>query len=201
MKYHPMIFSAESVRAVLRDAKTQTRRVIVPQPDAGLRGSVFVPSGLEDGHGREIRTPYYPEDRIWLKETWAQPFGESGAVFYRADGPDRADDGPWKSPRFMPRRASRITLEILFARPERLQEITEEDARAEGAGTTDVDDDYVSEIERGTQERQLAELLKGGQMSARFNYWMLWDDLNARRGYPWESNPWIWRIEFKRIEP
>jgi len=78
---------------------------------------------------------------------------------------------------FMPRWASRITLEITGIRVERLQEITEEDAIAEGIIET-------------------SHALPGGKLTAYGEYMLLWDALNAKRGYPWESNPWVWVIEF-----
>jgi len=66
----PIIFSGVSVQAILAGAKTQTRRLLKPQPSAGVRQSVFVPSGFEDGHGREIRVPYRPGMLLWVRESW-----------------------------------------------------------------------------------------------------------------------------------
>lgn len=82
----------------------------------------------------------------------------------------------------MPRWASRITLEIVNVRVERVQEISEEDAIAEGCKP------YIDPFE----ETQIT--------SAVNSYVQLWDHLNAKRGYPWESNPWVWVVEFRRLE-
>ena len=136
MKERPILFNGEMVRAILDGSKTQTRRVIKPQPCAGVRRSPFIRSGLEDGHGRELRSPYgIPGDGLWVRETWQQPYSwppytPSAKVspnyhmaLYRAATAARDlwgqgysfywDDIPfWRSPIFMPRWASRIDLEV-----------------------------------------------------------------------------------------
>jgi len=167
MKEQPILFSSEMVKTILDGRKTQTRRVIKPQPNSGVRQSPFVKSGLEDGHGREIKCPYgQPGDLLWVKETWNGTQGEG--VAYRATNPEMNGE-PWKSSRFMPRWASRITLEIVNIRVERLQEIKPLDAVAEG-----MDPDRHSVIE----------------------FRNLWNAINGKRGYGWDINPWVWVIEF-----
>ncbi|GHT90145.1 hypothetical protein FACS1894137_19510 [Spirochaetia bacterium] len=81
----------------------------------------------------------------------------------------------WKSPLYMPRVASRFLLEVKSIKVERLQDISEEDARAEGGGG----------IEPG---------------EVFFNFGNLWDSINAKRGYSWEMNPWVYVIEFMRVK-
>jgi hypothetical protein len=111
-------------------------------------------------------------------------------TYYKADQPSLlpADygyhDGPWKPSIFMPRWASRITLEITNIRAERLQEITEEDARDEGVI-------FVEEQLPGDDT---------WRPYARKEFESLWNSLNAKRGHGWQTNPWVWVVEFKRID-
>jgi len=211
---HPIIFSGEMVRAILDGRKTQTRRIIhkshfpdgsfadaiYPAADTGWiswQGAVKPGPHLAEFTKQQYRTgwpcPYgVPGDLLWVRETWRAEelpvFGEDG-IRYKADGvfipignsreaSDRwaaaRGDSPvetWRSPIHMPRWASRITLEIVSIRVERVQEISEGDAEAEGCC-----------------------IAAGG----RGYYQKLWESLNARRGFPWASNPWTWVIEFRR---
>ena len=201
MKERPIIFSTEMVRAILEGRKTQTRRVIKPQPTKGLLIGCYWEDGkpetaewcLADKYGdpidaKPLNCPYGPVgDRLWVKETF-QTLGSKKNTVYRATGgaeltwningtTHRETLKKWRSPLFMPRWASRITLEITGLRVERLQDITEEDAVIEG----------------------LPPREQTGFDTARYRYHILWDSLNAKRGYAWESNPWVWVIEFKRL--
>ena len=190
----PILFSGEMVRAILDGRKTQTRRVIKPQPSAGVRRSVFVLSGLEDGHGRELRCPYgRPGDTLWVRETWAshkymddtKPSEfTAGAqmlpVWYRADGVQSDERGKWRPSIFMPRWASRITLRVVDVRVEQVQDISEEDAVAEGV-TKNLPDGWIC-----------AE-------SHRMIFKRLWNSINGTRGYAWYTNPWVWVVEFEEV--
>ena len=203
MKERPIIMTAESVRAILDGHKTMTRRVVKPGrtfpmqsdwelevlPNGGIiRQSkddiVFsVKSGglskaMQD---KIIRCPYgVPGDRLWVKETYALDIpGCPNGVTYHADHVDPKGDGPanpikWKSPLFMPRKYSRITLEILSVRVERVQEMTYHDLEAEG--------------------------MSGELGAAIEQYIKLWDSLNAKRGYPWADNPWVFVIKFEAAQ-
>lgn len=188
------------VQAILDGRKTQTRRIVKPQPSSGIRKSVFVKSGLEDGHGREIKPRYQPSDILWVRETWyyeehmhdlteGEPDLASGRYshryVYKADNRDYpvnvgVGEHGWKPSIHMPREAARIFLQVTNVRVERLQDITEEDAIAEGMSKTLVDG--VTFI------------------SAKGKFHALWDTLYAKRGHPWENNPWVWVYEFMRIE-
>jgi hypothetical protein len=108
----------------------------------------------------------------------------------------------WIPSIFMPRWASRITLEITKARVERLQKISEEDAVAEGcrAGRVtgkDVADFLISDA--SPIEKELAKALGPGEFTARHDYTRLWDSINGTK-HPWNSNPLVWVLEFKRVE-
>ena len=197
------------VRAILAGRKTQTRRIVKPQPHGGVRHSPFVPSGLEDGHGHELRPPYgQPEDRLWVRETWAlsgwaadQKPAEyqhpeaalRNNLLFRADA-DGYDDcmQHWRPSIHMPRWASRITLEITGVRVERLQDICEADALAEG-------------IERPEDIRNID--VWDGAERALFNglnqpvtqFRRLWESINGPGA--WGANPWVWVVEFRRAQP
>ena len=145
-----------------------------------------------------------PGDRLWVRETWANFGGDADlyqhhkpGVAYRAtwDGdkygwPDFAHHvsyvpgDKWRPSIFMPRWASRITLEITEIRVQRAQEISGEDIKAEG-----IEGDYYPDVEATDPH------------SAAIYYMELWDSLNSKRGYGWDKNPWVWAITFRRIAP
>lgn len=187
MDAKPIIFSGEMVRAILDGHKTQTRRVIKPQFNqtwgAGVRNqdpdyfSVHVDIKEPDGEWRWLRCPYGKAgDILWVRETWAHV---DGAIWYAADGIDipRNDGVKLRPSIHMPRWASRITLEITNVRVERLFDISQEDAKAEGVS-----------IEA---TRTLTHV---GAFA------ITWDAINKKRGYGWEggTNPWLWVVEFRR---
>jgi len=219
IKERPIIMGAESVRAILEGRKTQTRRVIKPQPSVTYHwsGDAYEEGGMVKAvlsSKPTIHFDYMPKcrwqvgDLLWVRETFVDegsffgtlnirtvkdPEGIESEIIYRADDNDfvwTKDDGTidfdkkkrrcashWKSPIFMPRWASRITLEITDIRVERVQDITENDARAEG---------MTSPL------RYIGAL--------RDAYIKTWNSLNAKRGYPWESNPWVWVVSFKVVK-
>ena len=191
---HPILFSVEMVRAIMEGRKTQTRRVIKPQPN-DIRESPFVKSGIEDTHGYEIKRKYAPGDKLWVRETW-MPFTEngvrSGMAIYRAtDKPEQDGDRPlkWRPSIFMPRWASRITLEVVSVRVERVQDISEEDALSEGISFW-----KPKEMDNRPFEENF------WTNYPQFAFQNLWDSINAKRGYSWDANPWVWVIEFRRVE-
>lgn len=197
MKERPILFSAAMVRAILSGAKTQTRRIAKPKRS-------MEPMSDECPYGQT-------GDRLWVRETWADVNTEGGPAFtYRADANLRfcsADAFPveydrypgmnfamwcsdlwsgspghgWRPSIHMPRWACRLVLEITDVRVERLQAISEADALAEGVALTSVEG-----FERAGMERP-----------AGFAFRDLW----TSTGGDWDSNPWVWVIEFKRITP
>ena len=185
MAEHPILFSDEMVKAILEGRKTQTRRVLRKQPRD--ISPMNVPNmwmiHKESGAGQIIGCNYgRPGDRLWVRETWAKaiPLGASihaeRVYHYRADG----DVLPkWKPSIFMPRWASRITLEIVRVRVQRLQEISGDECTLEGVEVA------WSDPNNNEQER------------AAFQN--LWDRINAARGCGWNVNPWVWVIEFKKL--
>ncbi len=157
VREHPIIFSPPMVEAILDGKKTQTRRILKPQP-------ISVAYLIGYPYGRA-------GDKLWVKEHYDEKLKDyyraqlkklPAAVFY-ADKYMKK----WKSPIFMPRWASRITLEVTDIKVQRLQDITDEDARKEGC-----------------EDRRV--------------YSILWNELNLKRGYGWNRNPWVWVISFKR---
>lgn len=193
MKEKPILMSGAMVRAILDGRKTQTRRVVkwstVPKthdydfepyaiiegwPYLSVRGSVDTETPLASPYGK-------PGDRLWVKETFMpDPYINSVAsTIYRATEaePERYSGHNWKPSIFMPRIRSRITLEITGVRAERLNEISANDATAEGV-------EIITSIDHGSTDPVAA-------------YRVLWESINGKGS--WEKNPWVWCISFKRI--
>lgn len=217
MKEYPILFSAPMVRAILNGTKTQTRRVLKPQPDGWIRGSsgtIGVPKKItskkphkngsiwqeEDGTCYDdINCPFGKVgDRLWVRETWQKTL--SGKYIYRSDYPDgyKADHtatGDWKPSIFMPRAASRITLEIIHVRVERLQGIIEQDAIAEGVKTNAQNgiDDYNGEWWNYTA----VDFDDYPCSSAVESYETLWTSINGPES--WAQNPFVWVISFVKV--
>lgn len=183
MKDHPIIFSAEMVRAILAGTKTQTRRVVKPQPDERSKYPVT------EMWFRDIQCRYGKVgDRLWVREK----FSISGNGYFYSDESDGTVKVAWSSPIYMPRKASRITLEITNVRVERLQEISETDAKAEGVIVTE---GHINCERLFSELRPDLEKISAAQQAFSDG----WDKLNAKRGFSWERNPWVWVIEFKKI--
>ncbi len=188
------------VRAILDGRQTQTRRIVKPQPSEHVTGGTYNWNGPLPFMNMPIdcildACPYgLPGDRLWVRETWT-PVLQNAALVFRADGHSE-ESLKWKPSIHMPRRLSRITLEITAVRVERLQDITEEDAIAEGI-----------ERQGGGFVDYTVKSRSSNQPTAKASYSTLWDSINAKstaaaiRGdaHPWESNPWVWVVEFKRL--
>lgn len=181
MNERPILFSGPMVKAILAGRKTQTRRLVKPKPGfrAGLLPQLFV----------ELCNPYgAPGDRLWVKETFGYHLcagSDSERVHYRADSECCPTDGEriprWRPSIFMPRRLSRLTLEVKRVRVERLQDISPADCKAEGLDR---------EIHSWAVPGNNTELFREGWQAYR----RLWETINGRR--TWSKNPWVWVVEF-----
>jgi hypothetical protein len=229
MKERPILFSAPMVRALLEGTKTQTRRIIKPQPDptlghyleAGGCWSDWTPEMFEDGtwafyNGIVGYEGYFkgphgkPGDRLWVRELhwrwgkWAKngltktgrtkwkfvPVGTSIRYAENAPKTTAKRDGEcgwvYRHARFMFRAHSRITQEITEVRVQRLQDITEDDAKAEGAewyGFADL--------------KPNGDLRDGESVAYRAGFHDLWQSINGEENY--QSNPWVWALTFKAV--
>jgi hypothetical protein len=188
-KERPIIFSGPMVRAILAGNKTQTRRIVKGAALSWLTESEFTPEFTANPENN--LSPYgYAGDRLWVRETWQMNEPPSGAI-YRAGDIAGHIDGGWRPSIFMPRWASRLTLEITAVRVERLQEISTADAMEEGIPQTGG--------EAHAQGLFNLDRTPGHEWDNRTsveNFAVLWDTINAKRA-PWKSNPWVWVIEFK----
>lgn len=221
MRERPIIFNAPMVRAILDGRKTQTRRIVKPQPwpgvpFIGIAGMVAIwrrDYGDDTSMMSLVRLSHgQPGDRLWVKETFAtlcpgsyeeeKPrAGTYQDIRYKASDrmADCADDVRgyrWRPSIHMPRWASRIDLEITAVRVERLQDISEEDAIAEGI-----------EYDQGWEEEPgfgyLDYLSKDDSYSftnPRDSFRSLWGAAYAKGNYGWSANPWVFIYEFRRIE-
>ena len=207
MKERPIIFSGEMVRAILEGRKTQTRRVVKPQPEAvhdgepywfigGYRAWNYRPSSavpLRAG-GNPLPCPYgQPGDRLWVRETWKPCFDDGSGTAYRAARTPGTPEhkGPWKPSTFMPRDRSRLTLVIESVRVERVQAITWADAAAEAV--------TIGKIRQSVgYPAPWRGYMRDENPVEAFN--RLWDSINAKSGFGWAVNPWVWVITFKRVE-
>jgi len=207
----PILFSGPMIRALLDGRKTQTRRVLKPQPPKDelgyeigtVRGPEWYHPAVvgKDGElepGKQVwgvyddwgewgaRVPYMPGDLLWVRE---KAYYGPNRIAYAADnvpigGRDRVEGwGPARSSIHMPRWASRITLEVTAVRVQRLQEISDDDALAEGV-TKVRDNCYVI---RGIDYDEIG-LCHSGPIAP---FAKLWDSLNAKRGFGWDQNPWV----------
>ncbi|MCM7687653.1 hypothetical protein M8S61_08355 [Enterobacter asburiae] len=212
MKERGMIFNGEMVRAILEGRKTQTRRIMKVQPV--LNGSFYEVYGAGwvtsmksvpaiPGHSLASNCPFgLVGDRIWVRETWADAGASAPDLkLYRANYPAHVpthyenvppvDEIRWTPSIHMPRWASRLTLEITGVRVERLNGISETDAEAEGIDMEalfDAQDCYDCIADHNMTGRPTA--------TGAFKY--LWESIYGEES--WKSNPWVWVIEFKRIE-
>ncbi|MBO15572.1 MULTISPECIES: hypothetical protein [unclassified Herbaspirillum] len=210
-KERPILFSAPMVRAILAGQKTQTRRVVKPQPDRernlvwarGASGQWGPFTMYYNQHDRTgwgpleipMHCPYgQPGDRLWVKEThlawWKidpdKPEGPrifSHVAAFAADGYELEHGERWIPSIHMPRAASRILLEITGVRVERLQDISQADAYAEGAMS------WAQE-----QDTPIKDLNGGDD---RMAFMALWESIGGAGS--WEANPWVWVVEFRRI--
>lgn len=194
MKERGILFKGEMVRAILDGRKTQTRRVVTPQPvrrpiPCHWSGTGWALEGLPNDRGikgcscHPVKSPPYGQtsDRLWVRETWAQD--DDDILYYRADS-KKWTPGKWTPSIHMPRWASRTTLAIITVRVERLQDISEGDIVAEGVPMRKTAGMFA-------EDERLEYLLE--------DFINLWDSI-AKPGEQWDDNPWVWVYEFKKLE-
>lgn len=190
MTERPILFSGPMVRAILAGTKTQTRRVVKPQPQRINAAEFEWKRWLCAMNWLEKQSPYgVPGDTLWVREM----FCYAQSYYYAADfsaaelaaerravklAPSLAKEhraARWRPSIHMPRAACRLLLRVTAVRCDRLQDIGEADCRAEGALSDSVLEPAVVAFRR------------------------LWDSINAERA-PWSSNPWVWVVSFERLE-
>ena len=210
----PILFSAPMVRAILDGHKTMTRRVVKPAWIPIIEESARV-----NGHpaleclAGDIVQPYGSiGDRLWVRETFWQAastsVNENGECYgnwchevkYHEDSTAPKLGNTWgKRPSiFMPRWASRITLEVTAVRVERLQEISDADARSEGVDWSSPEPYGEKWDWEDREDPAEVGYPSSGASFARDNFRRLWDSIN-RKKCPWDDNPWVWVIEFQRL--
>lgn len=220
----PILFNTDMVRAILDERKTVTRRVVKPQPEHNgclwkLGGcmwsdriSVIHPM---PGHSLWNRMPYQPGDYIYVRETWkiVDHLDKLSLKFeYEADGKisdfiDFTSDRlqkflkyiskkGWCPALFMPKEAARIWLKVTDVRVERLRDITEEQAKAEGAKQCY---EQIDQLEN----RLVTYIAEDDKGYYALGFKNLWNSTLKKSGlslYGWDANPWVWVIEFERCE-
>ena len=193
MRQRPIIFSGPMVRAIRAGWKSQTRRILKPQPPLWARTGSALPADPPDDCAalrfrwrppqgaptcdwpeQPLPCPYgRPGDQLWVKETWRTDDPGGGLVTYRADvvSGDEPDEAKWNSSLFMPRWASRFALEVVAVRTEPLSALSEDDARAEGVPRDGAPIDCYREI---------------------------WNRINGSGS--WHRDPWVWVVEFRLVQ-
>jgi len=212
----PIIFSAKMIKLIIKFQKTQTRRAIKPQPPKGA-WPIFDDLDSYEGEGwafqyahtlgtqnfqitrnrkfhlpNKGKCPYgVPDDILWVRETWADlrgmGFENEPRFAYKADICPRSDSDEirkqygvkWRSSIHMPREAARLFLLVKNIRVEKLQTITKEDAKAEGA--------------------EWYPIQPGNSTNYVRSFADLWDSTYARKGYLWNTNPWVWCLSFEKL--
>ncbi|HBP5539584.1 hypothetical protein ACM7D1_18555 [Pseudomonas aeruginosa] len=211
MKERPILFTGPMVRAILEGRKTVTRRVMKPQPD--FLGSMVDPNTpfktLDAGLHARITCPYgEPGDRLWVREAWAadaqvdaiapRDLSQGEPIWFPADlsvrqtGCSMISKGRGRPSIHMPRWASRILLEITAVRVERLQDISEDQAEAEG---TQGCVPYC----QSPYDSDGAPACDCMNLTYKESFQALWSSINGAAS--WDANPWVWVVEFKRVTP
>lgn len=223
MKERPILFSGPMVRALLAGQKTQTRRIVEPDqfigyPPSEIRFACDEYFTTTGGISFELKCPFGKSgDRLWVRETWAfiDAMDSDGKEFrdnrlrFRADAevfdrPDPRDETSlWRPSIHMPRWASRITLEITGVRVERLQEISDEDAKAEGCEPFTLSQAEIDDLQISDEAPDLKLFWKEmgpGSTTCNWEFQMLWSTIHSATGpQGWAANPWVWVVEFRSL--
>ena len=231
MKERPILFNASMVNSIISGLKKQTRRPLEPKwwltsatalkfVDKSLDGKAkaieIVTDHTTDKTGkyqfpRFVNSPYgKPGDRLWVRETFVEvgpPTDKGYSLIYRADDGDDAkvitSVRGWTPSIHMPRWASRITLEITDVRVERLKNISETDALAEGVFRPGPSDGKYGQYRcvLTASSGFESEVVYTHSGMAVDDYCRLWDSIYGKKqGESWQDNPWVWVYEFKVIQ-
>jgi len=206
MKERPILFSGPMVRAILEGRKTMTRRVVKLRHGADVvvvNGQVWKPARVD--YAGYVDCPYgQPGDRLWVRESWRtvkeaddiapRDLNAAHRYWYEADAPHQIGFGKCRPSIHMPRCASRILLEITAVRVERLHDITEADAQAEGVERVVVGSGWRRYCDHDSEEVGVPPC-----GDARRSFRSLWKHINGAES--WNANPWVWVVEFKRVQP
>ena len=203
MAIKPILFNSEMVRAILDGRKDATRKIVKGFiPDDAVWGyTAFTPKGyiscrgtFADGYGEKFfKLPCEPGDILYVRETWKKAL--NGYYYYEAwQRNDIADVTKRKPSIRMPKEAARIWLKVTNVRVERLQEITDEQAKREGIQYDECPTGFTWKQETDMHNCYTTPI---GAMQALWNSTIKKSDLD---GYGWDANPWVWTIEFERCE-
>lgn len=203
MAIKPILFNSEMVRAILDRRKDATRKIVKGFiPDDVVWGyTAFTPKGyiscrgtFADGYGEKFfKLPCEPGDILYVRETWKKAL--NGYYYYEAwQRNDIADVTKWKPSIRMPKEAARIWLKVTNVRVERLQEITDEQAKREGIQYDECPTGFTWKQETDMHNCYTTPI---GAMQALWNSTIKKSDLD---GYGWDANPYVWVIEFERCE-
>jgi len=216
-----ILFKGEMVRAIMEGRKTQTRRMVKPQPFRVEAGTPFLPP-VPNKYGEsysQIKMPWRIGDILYVRETWGvgtrpDPFqGWVDGIEYRADqeyldGNEMLRINPvegfdyekyqgrgWMPSLFMPKSIARIWLKVTNVKVERLLDISDDDAIAEGIGTRLHPDDGETRTWRCYRCTTRDKFVHGSLFGPRESYFTLWDSINGAGSH--KESPWVWVIEFE----
>lgn len=207
MKEHPILFSTEMVQAILAGRKTETRRIIKPQPDEDCRPKK-VPMYIEleqywrswaitkpDG-STILLEKYNINDILWVKETWSPGSIEKGiysGIRFKANDPSYKVK--WKPSLFLAKKDTRIWLQIENVFNQQVQDITIKDALAEGVEAREKYPDEAPGVLYYRDYSVKDRFAFGFGFSAKDSFKSLWEKINGVKN--WKENPWVWVIKFK----
>lgn len=203
MAIKPILFNTKMVRAILDGRKDATRRIVKGFiPDDAVWGyTAFTPKGyiscrgtFADGYGEKFfKLPCESGDILYVRETWKK--APNGYYYYEDwQRNDIADVTKWKPSIHMPKEAARIWLKVTDVRVERLQEITDEQAKREGIQYDECPTGFTWKQETDMHNCYTTPI---GAMQALWNSTIRKSDIDR---YGWDANPWVWAIEFERCE-
>jgi hypothetical protein len=220
----PIIFNTAMVQAIFAGTKTQTRRVIKPQPDADVLCDLHSNMGtVTKEHISKLLgfAPYAVGDILWVREKFCKLYDVDGNdqiiygtekyyfaaddkmppyTYYVRDDGTHSDFPQWKPSIHMPRAAARLFLQVKDIRAERVQDISENDAKAEGVWAYFKHKEHDGEWHEGSSPPFIGANIEKSHNTRASAFAELWNSINSRRGYRWDANPWVWVYDFERVE-